>query len=104
MPAEPHAVTDLPAIVGLHAGGVLLESHEPHAAAELDDHLGGGPHVDALGDRALDRDHALLQLVDPDLLRAHGKLDLRALRAVRWDLRLTVLAAAQAYAAVLRDA
>ena len=60
--------------------GVLLQRDEPHAGGELDDHLGGRAHVDALDDRPLDRDHAVLELVEPDLLRPHRELDRRPFR------------------------
>ena len=61
---DAHAVAQLPAVVGARARGVLLERDEPRAGRQLDDQLRRGAHVDALGDHALDRRHAVLELVD----------------------------------------
>jgi hypothetical protein len=101
MPPELHPVADLPAVVRALTGGVLLQRDEAHARRQLDDHLRRRAHVDALDDRPVHGDHPVLALVEPDLLGAHGDVDVRALRALARHGRREALTGLQLHAAVV---
>ena len=95
------AMADLPAVVGMRAGGVLLQRDHPHVGRQLDDHLGRRAEVDALHDLALHRDHAVLEVVEEDLLRAHRAVNRGALLAAIGERRGEQLAGLKAHAPAL---
>src|SRR3954447_665354 len=81
LPADPHRLALLPALLVAGAGQVLLERHDPGARRELHDVLRGGAEVDRLEECPVEHHHVVLELVEPDLLGPHGEVHLVALRA-----------------------